>query len=501
MWGTAILNARGEPTEMLDPVGRLTVDENNAVYPGLTLNPKPFLSPTYNLPVADFFFWGTDLELWLRHDQTPGTLMTVLVDGEEQPAIDLGDGSGVMRVSIVRGLTAGVHRVRLQDAATRMDSLVAIQVGYRPTQSRYWFSMYVGLLAVIQLAVIAWTLARHLLWQRPWRSLRRVCARVAGWGGPIWTSAAWALLLASPVLPLRLLGLAMAGLGALLWPLPALGAAVLAIPFAPITVPLGIGRFAVTEIAILLAVAGRVVAALLDRWSLPRDERSPWRLRLSWLDGAVVAVVALGILTALLAEYRTEALRELRVVIAESALLYALVRTAPVGRKGLLRLADLLWIAGLAVAAYALVYYATPSGVIEAEGVRRARAFYGLTEQPGTDHGAPGAPGLCPGVLGKRPLAALGRRVGHPRHERCSGPDLFPGARGCWGVPAMALGRHPHPRRPLPARGADRAAHRGGGGRAGPGPAGPQPAHGLATRPCAAGPRSCASACGRPPGT
>jgi hypothetical protein len=230
VWGTALLNAQGAPTALLDPVGRLIVDEDNAVYPGLTLDPKPFLSPTYHLPVADFFFWGTDLELWIRHDQAPGTLMTVLVDGEEQPAIDLGDGSGVVRMRIAHGLPAGVHRVRLQDAATRMDSLVAIQVGYRPAQSRYWFGMYVGLLAVVQLAVIAVSLARRLPWRAPWRRLRRAVARLVPWGGVAYLAMAWALLLLAPAMPLRLLGLVLAGLGALLglcrpwrgtcWPFP-----------------------------------------------------------------------------------------------------------------------------------------------------------------------------------------------------------------------------------------------------------------------------------------
>jgi hypothetical protein len=165
VWGTALLNAQGAPTALLDPVGRLIVDEDNAVYPGLTLDPKPFLSPTYHLPVADFFFWGTDLELWIRPDQAPGTLMTVLVDGEEQPAIDLGDGSGVCGCASPRPA-----RRRTPRAPTRRryphGFLVAIQVGYRPAQSRYWFACTwaAGGGAV---AVIAVSLARRLPWRAP----------------------------------------------------------------------------------------------------------------------------------------------------------------------------------------------------------------------------------------------------------------------------------------------------------------------------------------------
>jgi O-antigen ligase len=377
IWGTALLDAQGQPTELLEPVSAMLVDDYNAVLFRPHLAPQAFLSPTYNLPVADFFFWGTDLDLWVQRDATSSGELAVLVDGEQQAVIDLAGEPGTERIRIAGGLSAGIHRVRLQDPTLRMAGLAGIQVGHRPSQARYWFGMYVGLLAVAQLAVLAWHAFRRLPWQNAWRRLRRTAERLARTGGPLCLVAGWALLLLPLPPAMRLLGLVPVGLASLFWPAPALGAATLALPWAPLTIPLGPGRFAVTEIAILLGVAGRIAGACLDRWSLPRAERPVLRLHVQLLDVAVLALAVLSIAAALLAEYRQVALRELRVVIAEAALFYALVRTAPVGRCGLLHLADALWITGLGVALYALLRYGSAGGVIEAEGVRRARGLYG----------------------------------------------------------------------------------------------------------------------------
>jgi hypothetical protein len=107
----------------------------------------------------------------------------------------------------------------------------------------------------------------------------------------------------------------------------------------------------------------QVIPLQLARWSL--------------LDWAVLLMVLLGLGTSLVAEYQREALRELRTVVGEGALLYLLLRTQPGDSPRLLRLADMLWLSGVGVALYALARYRFPEGVIEAEGVRWARAFYG----------------------------------------------------------------------------------------------------------------------------
>ncbi|NLD74783.1 MAG: hypothetical protein GX649_18955, partial [Chloroflexi bacterium] len=95
--------------------------------------------------------------------------------------------------------------------------------------------------------------------------------------------------------------------------------------------------------------------------------------------GAVDVAVGLLVLVALVAsaraEYQRVAWREFRVVIAESAVLYGLVRLQ--GRATRRRLLGVLALGGVGVALYGLARYTSPEGVIAAEGVRRARAFYG----------------------------------------------------------------------------------------------------------------------------
>jgi len=121
------------------------------------------------------------------------------------------------------------------------------------------------------------------------------------------------------------------------------------------------------------------VAAVASGWQWSaRDPGSPPRFGrgLHLLDWAVLALVAVSVASCFWAEYQHEALRELRVVILEPALLYLLLRRPPEGCTRNTLWAKTLIASGIAVALYALLIYPTAEGVIEAEGVRRARAFY-----------------------------------------------------------------------------------------------------------------------------
>jgi O-antigen ligase len=81
--------------------------------------------------------------------------------------------------------------------------------------------------------------------------------------------------------------------------------------------------------------------------------------------------------TSLVAEYQRVALREFRVVVIEPAILYLLLRRWLTDQDKLLTAMDALWLSAVGVALFALLRYPQPEGVIAAEGVRRARAFYG----------------------------------------------------------------------------------------------------------------------------
>jgi len=162
------------------------------------------------------------------------------------------------------------------------------------------------------------------------------------------------------------------GLASLLRPDVALAVAVAAIPTAPLLVRLPVGAFSLTELGLLVAVLSRLWNALLGP-----QRKGARAFPCSLLDIAVAALVLWGLGSSLLAEYRRVALREWRTVVLESAALYALLRTWDGRPWRRLHITDVLWLSAVAVAVYALLLYPLPSGVIEAEGVRRARAFFG----------------------------------------------------------------------------------------------------------------------------
>lgn len=95
------------------------------------------------------------------------------------------------------------------------------------------------------------------------------------------------------------------------------------------------------------------------------------------LDWAVLLLVALGALSLLAAENFGVANRELRVVVLEPALFYALVRLNRLDRAGLYRLVHALIAGALGVAAIGLYQYFFTDDVIVAEGVRRIHAVWG----------------------------------------------------------------------------------------------------------------------------
>src|SRR5690606_28047002 len=76
--------------------------------------------------------------------------------------------------------------------------------------------------------------------------------------------------------------------------------------------------------------------------------------------------------------YRSPALHELRVVILDPVLFYALLRVMKLGRRDLVWLADTLVFSGAAIAAIGLVWFVSGQGAVEAEdGARRLISIYG----------------------------------------------------------------------------------------------------------------------------
>ncbi len=102
------------------------------------------------------------------------------------------------------------------------------------------------------------------------------------------------------------------------------------------------------------------------------------------LDLAVIAFAVIGVLSALQADFRHVALRELRVVILEPVLFYGILRTADLDARAVRRLVDALILSGVVVAVIGLVQYAMGVNVITAEaGFRRLRSVYGSPNNAG----------------------------------------------------------------------------------------------------------------------
>jgi O-antigen ligase len=163
----------------------------------------------------------------------------------------------------------------------------------------------------------------------------------------------------------------------------------LALLYAPFFLfPVELARFAfpMTELIILItacAAAARGLAA----WGLIRQTSisgfSP-RIRLSALDLALIGWLGISALSLSWASHRAPALTELRTLIIEPALFYAVFRLLPRDTRIDLRLVDSLIASGALVAVVGLIMYANGQGIITAEGgSARLAGVYGSPNNVG----------------------------------------------------------------------------------------------------------------------
>ncbi len=145
------------------------------------------------------------------------------------------------------------------------------------------------------------------------------------------------------------------------------------------TLDLLFSAFTTVEVYLTLTVAALLARAAVD-WARQRQRAGPLRvaLQLTWLDWLVLAFAALGIASLSWSEFRTPALRQLRVVVLEPVAFYFLIRVLRLARRDLLWLGDALLFTGGAIAIVGLYLYATGESVVEAEdGARRLISVYG----------------------------------------------------------------------------------------------------------------------------
>jgi O-antigen ligase len=106
--------------------------------------------------------------------------------------------------------------------------------------------------------------------------------------------------------------------------------------------------------------------------------------RLSTMDWAALAFVAVAIASLFIADYPKYALREFRGIVLEPALFYLMFRTTARDNRTLWRIVDALMLAGLIVAIVGLVQFALNVDIITAEeGQHRLRSVYGSPNNVG----------------------------------------------------------------------------------------------------------------------
>jgi O-antigen ligase len=161
-----------------------------------------------------------------------------------------------------------------------------------------------------------------------------------------------------------------------------------------------------SELILLMCVAAFV---LRKAYAVKRNQPFAFRaLRFTALDWSVLALLIVSAIAVLLADYRTFALREFRVIILEPIIYYALIRAAKLDRQGVWRIVDFLMLAGMLVAVIGLVQYVFNFNIITAEeGVRRLRSVYGSPNNVGLFLGRVFPIGLALLLLGRGRRRAL----------------------------------------------------------------------------------------------
>jgi O-antigen ligase len=166
--------------------------------------------------------------------------------------------------------------------------------------------------------------------------------------------------------------------------------------------------FSMSELILIMCVAS---AVLRGAWSVRKNralgvtQHTPHITQLDW---SVLVLLIVSATATLLADYRTFALREFRVIILEPIIYYALIRAAKLDRQAVWRIVDFLMLAGMLVAVIGLVQYAFNLNIITAEeGVRRLRSVYGSPNNVGLFLGRVFPIGLALLLLGRGQRRAL----------------------------------------------------------------------------------------------
>lgn len=371
-------------------------------------------------------FAGTDFAMPVRRDDSSAYLF-ITVDGEPANALPRQpDGETFLLltspdrapslelIAVARDLPGGVHTVEIVHRPINGDDrwpIAGYAVAHLPDTDAYTLAL--GVCAALGALALAGAVGAG--WRLPWRSvrwpspaiLRHAMQWVIGllasllvlagtlltWGDPL----AALLRRDPPALALTILTAGLASLSpvalvtlaslvvlfVLIYNRPILGLMLVIFwsAFFLSTLDLLFRLFATVEVYLALTAGALALRALVDwaRRYRAGNAAPVWRLpHLTTLDYLALAWAALGTLSLSWARFRSPAIHELRVVILDPVLFYALIRCMRLGRRDLVWLADALVFSGAAIAGIGLVWFITGQGVVEAEdGARRLISIYG----------------------------------------------------------------------------------------------------------------------------
>lgn len=456
-------------------------------------------------------FEGTGIALTVRRGPYRAFLF-VTVDGRPAPALPR-DTEGrayvvlydplaaVATVPLAEHLTPGLHTVEVvADRGWYQWALADWRVVNRPDPRPYRLGLLaLGIVGITGL-VLAVSAGRRVDWvallprltAAYWRLSEPVQVALTTVLGALFAFAAWttwaqglfrrlgdgtglsAVLLAaglfyfSPWFVVTLLSGILLFALVLLRPELGLALTILAAPLYLHPVSLFGRSFSLAELLLLPTVAGALVRIFGDRGLgiLKVGQKSgsmgPFRANKAHLVQflPVLSFVLVTALSALFADHRHVALRELRVVVVEPALFYAILVLLPLERRDRWRIVDFYILSALVIAGVGLVQYFFLGDVITAEGgLPRLRSIYGSPNNVGlylgrvtpilvavvlTDEGAGATSGLR-FAIGGRTLVLSRRRFLYAAVLVIVGPALLlTFSRGALllGVPAglLALG-------------------------------------------------------------
>lgn len=381
-------------------------------------------SVDYNDPSFDFSpqrltfrFRGESLALRVRRGDYLAYLY-VTIDGAPANSLPQSDGRGylVLRspdlqpqtvtLRVAAGLSEGVHEAEIVPyLGNERWILAALAVGESPPEAP--LSVLGGvLLAVIGAAGGAWAIRQMPSGGRAQlaAALRDYFQRMAAFFSAALLSIVGALSVAltiNDLLPAALKrdGVALAAaaavsgalylsphlivtlaaliaLGVLIFNRPLIGLALVVFwtPFFLAPLELYVWAAPMVELS-LLATLGAVALRSVIAWL--RGGR-PSALRLNGLDWLMLAFGALGAISLLWSAERAPAVRELRVIVLEPLIFYALLRAARLERREWLLLVDVFLMAGAAVAVVGLYGFLTGTGgfALAEGGTRRLMSVY-----------------------------------------------------------------------------------------------------------------------------